>query len=526
MADNAPTPDNPSSDHSAMADYWLLVETLNGGVDALRARSQTYLPKFPNETANDYAHRKDATPFTNIYADVSRNLASKPFGRELKLKDGSDSQMIDLVEDIDGQGNSLHVFASTVFQYGIDKAIDWILVDYSKAPMDARPRSIAEEKQAGLRPYWVHISAERMLAVYSDMINGMEKIIHARIQEDVTEIEGFGEITKNRVRVMNREKLADGSYAPATYQVFEKFIDKNNDVAWMSIEGPAPITIGVIPIVPFCTGKRIGSTWRIRPPLRDVAYLQIEEYQQESNLKSVMELTCFPMLTANGVMGTEAGPNNTRVPIKVPVGPKAVLFAEPDGNGAHGSWGFIEPSAASIKTLMDHLDNTQKNIRDLGMQPLTTANLTVITAANVAMKAHSAVQAWALALKDALEQAFVFTTMWVGGTVKPVEVDIYTDFGVDMEAGTELDSLLRAQAQSVLSKQTVQDEFKRRGVLSDNFDPDEEKTRLAGEEQGLVPEHAIDPVTGEIVMPSTRAKVLPTGGPGAPPAPRPKPTVN
>jgi hypothetical protein len=45
-------------------------------------------------------------------------------------------------------------------------------------------------------------------------------------------------------------------------------------------------------------------------------------------------------------------------------------------------------------------------MRNLGRQPLATANLTVVTTANVSMKAHSAVQAWALLLKDALEQAW------------------------------------------------------------------------------------------------------------------------
>jgi hypothetical protein len=89
--------------------------------------------------------------------------------------------------------------------------------------------------------------------------------------------------------------------------------------------------------VPFITGKRIGSTWQVRPPLREIAHLQVEEYQQESNLKSVMELTCYPMLAGNGVNGSIAGDDGKAVAIRVPVGPWGVLFAPPDGTGNHGT---------------------------------------------------------------------------------------------------------------------------------------------------------------------------------------------
>ncbi len=135
------------------------------------------------------------------------------------------------------------------------------------------------------------------------------------------------------------------------------------------------------------------------------------------------------------------------------------------------------------------------------------------------MKAHSAVQAWALLFKDGLETAWQYTCDWLNRSDKP-EVAVYTDFGVDLTAQTELDSLLKAQAQGILSKQTIQKEFKRRGVLADDFDPDEEEQILAEEDQGLTPEVAIDPATGELVHPTTRPKVL-TPAPAAPAAPPP-----
>lgn len=489
-----PGPNKTSSDYDAMAPYWRMVEAILGGAEAMRAAGETYLPKFEGESPLDYEHRRKSAPFTNVYSDVSKNLASKPFARELALNEGSWDQIEKLSEDIDGQGNSLHVFAESVFQRGIDKGVDWIFVDHTRVQQpEGRPPTVAEEKAQGARPYWVHVPAERMLAVYSGRENGQEVITHARIHEPAVERDGYGEVTYDRVRVLNRETLADGTLAPATYEVLEKQTDTNGKETWVTKEGPAPLTIGVIALAPFAPGKRKGASWQFVPPLRDIAYMQVDEFQQESNLKNVLELTAYPMLAGNGI-GKPV--DSAGKEIRVPVGPRAVLFAPMGSDGKFGEWKFIEPAGSSIDALEKHLEASQNNMRDLGMQPLTKANLTVITTANVAMKAHSAVQAWAIQLKDALEQALKFTAMWLGDESKAPEADVYTDFGVDFEAGTELESLLKAEGQGVISRRTTQEEFKRRGVLSDSFDTDEEEERLALEGNDAEDEELTDPRMG------------------------------
>lgn len=477
IASQAPTPETPSSDYAAMSPYWEMVDAILGGAKAMRKAGTKYLPRFENESPQDYEHRRRSAPFTNVYADVVNNLAAKPFSKEMALKQDAGASLLTLSENIDGQGNSLHVFAARLFEDGINKAVSWVLVDYTQSEPEARVRSIEEERRAGLAPYWVHIPPEKLLAVYSDHVNGSEIITHARICEPMTVRDGFGEKTAERVRVFDRP-MADGQYGPPTvtlYQEREEDTTAPGLEVWDIIDGPRPITLGVIPLVPFIVGKREGISWQLRPPLRDIAYLQVEEYQQESNLKYVMELTCFPMLAANGVPATDSHGER----IKVPVGPKAVLFSPPSGDGKHGEWKFIEPSAESIKTLINHLDNTQKSMRDLGMMPLTTANLTVITTANVAAKAHSAVAAWALALKDALESALKLTVEWLADGSKPPEVDIHTDFAVDLQADEELGVLIQMRAEGDLSRETLWSEMRRRGVLSDNFDPATEPALIA-----------------------------------------------
>jgi hypothetical protein len=184
-----------------------------------------------------------------------------------------------------------------------------------------------------------------------------------------------------------------------------------------------------------------------------------------------------------------------------------VLFAPPDSQGNHGEWKSIEPSSESLNTLMKHLEATQKNIRDLGMAPLTQTNLTVITTANVAAKAQSQLQAWALALKDALEQAFVFTAMWLNMDAGDPDVDIYTDFGVELGDDHDITNILKAHEDGLLSKQSSLEELKRRSFLSENLDVEDEKLRLEADQKDAIAAavQAIDPVTGQPVLPSQDA---------------------
>lgn len=488
------TPDTVSSDHEAMSPYWAKVDTILGGAETMRAAGETYLPQFPNETDADYDYRRENAKFTNIFADIVGTLASKPFGEEVAVaNDGASDAIKMLAEDIDGRGNHLHVFAANTFYAGINDAVSWILVDYTKARTraDGRPLSLDEEKRQGLRPYWVHIPARRMLAVYSDVIQGKETFIHARISETVLRREGFGEVSIERVRVFNRdpifEVLADGKatdqivdYAPATFAVYEKKAKTGNrgGHGWDVAES-GDVTLGVIPLVPFVTGRRLEGAWRFAPPMLDAADLQIEHYQEETRLKMSKELVGSPMLAGNGVQPSLVDGQ----PAPVPVGPKAVLYAPPYGDsGSHGEWKYIVIDAAGLTFLASQVDATEKQLRELGRQPLmTTSGITVVAASFATQKAGSVLKAWALGLKDALEQALMLTAKWLGDGSEPTIVWNLDDLDLDLDGQDGPTTLLDARKNGDLSQETLWSEFKRRSILSADFDADEERQRIEDE---------------------------------------------
>lgn len=476
---NEKTPASTSSDYDAMIAFWSMTAAILGGTPTMRAAGQAYLPKFPNESKDDYELRLKNAKFTNIYGDILDTLASKPFEREMQIKNAD--SLADLIEDIDGQGNHLHVFAATSFHAGIANAIEWVLIDYTKdVPTSATK---AMEEQLGARPYWVRVPAQSLIAVYSESINGKETIVHARLREDAKERDGYGEVTRERVRVMDRELARNDrgevvSAGPATWELFEKQKGVNGNEVWVSI-GAGAYSIGIIPLVPFITGRRHGSSWAIKPPLADAAYLQVEHYQQESGLKHKNELNNFTMLAGQGVappMGDDGKP------MQVPAGPQTVLYAPPDGEGNSGTWEWLAVETTGLDFSLKYVQSIESQIRELGRQPLTaqSGNITTITAAFAGDKAHTVIEAWALNFKDFLENCLKITAMWRKVKVEP-EVEISTDFALSLKEDTGIDALEAAQARGALSWKTWFEEMKRRGIIGPNVTAEEEWQRLQDE---------------------------------------------
>lgn len=472
----APKPNDTSGDYKAMALYWSKVTAIMGGTDAIRKQTK-YLPKFAAETEKDYEFRRENAKFTNVYRDIVENLAQRPFAKQVALEEGS-PRLIEFSEDVDGAGNNLHVFAASAFFDGIAYASTWILVDYT--PGVPAGATVADERAAGARPYWVSIPAESLLAVYTDMVDGQEQVVHARIAEPETVRDGFGETTIERVRVFDRA-VVDGSYGPPTWQVYEKEKNAQGGEDWVALQDPQTLTIGVIPLVPFITGRRKGSGWCVYPPMQDAADLQIELFQQESNLKHAAAMTAFPVFCGNGV-DPERDDENNAMPIEI--GPGRVLYtgSSPDGNPA---WGIIEPGAQSLTFLAEQIKETIRELRELGRQPLTaqSGNLTVVTTAFAAQKGNAAIQAWALLLKDALENALRLTALWLAVEEDP-SVSIDTEFDLGFGDDASFGHVLAMKQSGDISRKATISEAKRRAILSEDYDPDEDLDEILSDVAG------------------------------------------
>lgn len=483
MADaiNTPTVATTSSEYDAMLPAWDLIGDILAGASVIRAKTEKYLPKYEDEGSEEYRRRVKTAPWRPEFADALRSLSAKPFGKEVALDDGAPDEIKTIAEDVDGRGNNITVFAYEAFSKAIANGLHAILVDYPAMQPGA---TLADQRAINARPYWVQIEAKNLIALYTAIVGGKEVVTHARIRECTIEREGFGEKTIERVRVLE----------PGIWQLWEEvkqtgYVDKKTYV--MISEGVIDRGGNTeVPLVLFYTGERKGEML-VKPPLEDLAQMQIELYQALSRQDEVLTFAGSPMLAASGMHPPSAGDG------KIAVGPKRVLFAPPS-EGSQPNWSFIQPNAANIKEIRDHVASITEDMRRLGMQPITQPHgAPTATGQSIeAAKAHSAVTKWALGLKDALELAMVYTTQFLS-IPDVVEVDVSTDFAVAPFAQAPLDALDKARARKDLSLHSYWQGLRRFDVLPSDFDPEAEELALAEEQQGLVPEVAIDPVTGK-----------------------------
>ncbi len=460
-------------DSAFMNPYWEKVDAVMDGLDGMKARGEEFLPKFRDEDTDDYKFRQTCAKFTNVYSDIVEGLASKPFEQAVQLtEDETDQpaipdQIKEFTWDVDGSGNNLTVFAAHTFLQGINNAIDWILIDHDKR--DPNIVSIADAKRAGLRPYWSHILARNVLSVKSRMEGGDEVFTYVKIFEP-------GE--PNHIREFERTDAFDAQ-GRRTTSVEWRLWEKTDKREYMLIDS-GPISIGVIPMVPFVTGRREGRRWRFTPPMRAAVETAVNLFKQETELEFKSTMSAYSMLAMIGV--TQDKTPDGKPKDKVLIGPSKAITVPPSSTpGQRADVKWIEPSSEILKFLQERIDKTIQQLRELGRQPLTasSSNITVITAAVAAGKAKSAVKAWAYRLGDTLENALNITAMWMAIEYEPT-VHVFAEFDDWME-GEDIEALLAMRKERDMSAKTLHEEMQRRGVLSSNFTTERETLRLLDE---------------------------------------------
>mgnify|MGYP003419201187 CR=1 FL=1 len=463
-----------SVDYLAMIGKWVKAADIVAGEDAIRMAGETYLPRFPDETKQEYNYRKSLAKFTNVYRDTLENLANKPFAREIELAQGTDTKKVThpaeieaFIENVDGSNSNISVFASEYFYRGINFAVDFIMVDYPNLKTDGTPRSKADEAALGLRPYWTFISCINVYEIKSKIINGVERFTYVRVFEPANGDE------PNRFRELEFDGVT------ASFKLW-KWDGKSDYIP----DGGGVITIGFIPLVPFMTGRRKGKSWQFHPPMQDSADLQIKLYRAESNLEYVKTVAAFPMLVGKGVKPTYEGQGadgqGGKI-VRLVTGPGVVLYAPfSPSSGTAGDYTYLEPTGASLTFLAQDIKDLKQDLRELGRQPLTVSsgNLTVITTAVAAGKAKTAVKKWAINLTDALSIALYYTALWMGISGYEPSLSVYDGYDdlPDGDNGASLISTLNTNGK--LSDKTMYEEFQRRGTLSSEFDYDQEMLRI------------------------------------------------
>lgn len=452
MLTTTPTVATPSREADAMSPWLSLIEDIRGGLPTMRAKASIYLPRYANEAPDDHRRRVALAPWRAEFVDGLRTLASRPFEKPTTLGENAPEPIIRFADDVDGCGNNLHTFARRFFEHAVADGLCLLLVDYPRV-VDGL-RTVADEKKAGARPYWALYPAHSIISLRMARVGDARKeIVELRLRESLVVADGFGERTIEQIRRLT----------PGHYEVWRQVETGPKVGEWMiaeegDISNGSPM-LGVDAVI-LRTGEPVGE-WAVRPPLLDLAYLQVELWKALSNVAEVLEYSASPMLVAKNI-GVQFDNSDG-----VKTGPRACLTCAEGGD-----WHYIQPEAANIGQIREHVRDVIADAQRLALQPMLVRHgMTATEVGLQAAKAHSALESWALALKDALQTALGRTIPWMTyddrktiGAWTPV-INVHADFASEIGKNETSRLVLDAVGKGVLTPEEARAELLRRSII-------------------------------------------------------------
>jgi Domain of unknown function (DUF4055) len=445
----------PSRAYEVGAAKRALPRALMGGTTAMREAARTYLPQHPAESDGSYVLRLAGTTLYNGFAETVTSQAGKFYGEPVILGENVPPALVELCENIDGQGRALTPFMVDATKEGFVDGLSFILVDY---PQVVEGATMADVRRAGARPYWILVTAAQLLGWRTENQNGQQVLAQVRISETDEEEDGeFGSKVVQRVRVLE----------PGRWRLYERReINAQGDKRWMLAE-EGTTSLPYVPLVPVYinrTGYMEGA-----PPLRTLAELNQEHWISSSEQRRALSFARFAMLLLKGFGSAKDNPG-------IVVAPDKILYGSVDADAK-----YIEHGGAGIEAGRKDIEDIERRMQTAGME-LRVENAGTVTATAAAIdsaETNAGLKAVAKGIEDSIEQALQITAdimrLPTGG-----EVEVNDDFGANVIAGnvSEL-SLLRSGGN--ISQPTLWEELKRRGVLDEDFDADKEQVLLAAE---------------------------------------------
>ncbi len=419
--------------------HWLMIEDLAGGTYEIRMKHRRYLPQEPREQDDAYENRLARSTCPPYFQRLERMLAGMLTRKPVKLQDVGDAQREQLF-DVDLQGNDLNVWTYEAARKMIRYGHVGVLVD---VPQDGNGR-----------PYWVTYTPREILGYRTEIIDGKTTFTQLRLLEKIIEPDGeYGEKEVTQVRV-----LYQGRYE----------IHRKNDNGKFVVVDSGETTLSEIPFsVAYANRLTLMES---RPPLEDIAELNIKAYQVQSDLDNQLHISAVPLLGFFGFPQSAeevtAGPN------------EAIAFP------AEGRAEYIEPTGRSFDSQFQRLEQLEKQINELGLAAVLGQKLSAETAEAKKIdrsQGDSTMMVVAQQMQDLIDNSLVFHAQLLG-TTEIGSSFVNRDFLSTRLEPKEIQSLLQLYTAGTITQKTLLDQLTQGEVLGDEFDVDEEieATQMGG----------------------------------------------
>jgi hypothetical protein len=482
----------PGTGYSQMAEAWELILDLLGGTRAMREAAKKWLPQEAQELDDSYFSRLHRSILYNALKDTISKLRNRPFKVPVIVTDLPDGLSY-LEEDVDGMGTTLSDFAKGIIENLIKFGKAHIYVDHSNmAPGDdgsestARNRqdsnqqtsgqstgdtaasianiTIQGEKDAGARVFFWNISPVDLIGWQTETLNNVTNLTQIRVQETAIEPNGdYDDMEVKYINVFNKD----------SWEIWRQDDDDPNKY---DIVGAGPSTLGKIPLITIYADKTGFLT--ADPPMEDLAWLNLAHWQSYSDQRNILKYSRFALLFGRGIPKKQIDAADGVV-----VGPMRAILTESET----AELMYVEPAGKGIEAGENDLADLEKKMQVLGNQPMVkNVAVTATTDRIDESRTVSQLQAWVVAAERGLLHALELASEW--RKIDPPEtmqVDIFHDFEATVLGGGDKDLLHKMRDKRQITNELMLREEQRRGVFSEDMDPEAEAKAVADEEEDI-----------------------------------------
>ena len=441
--------DSPFTRTRAVMDMvkgWEIMKAVTSGTEYLRDNSEAFLPLEPREDYEAYLSRVNRAVFSPYTQRLIRAATGLIMRKPITLI--GDSYWTDVfAKDVDGCGSDLDEYARRVLICSLTYGQSHILVDY---PAPTGALTLAEERAQNRRPYWIEIDPTNIYGWRLDREVNYGSIIQVRIAEKAVVPSGeFGEQVFDQVRVIE----------PGKYRVYRKVSPKKDlinleDNSYSgNFDGPenekdyelvdsGVFSLGEVPLVSVYSSKT--DTLASKPPLLDIAYLNLAHFQRQADLIHSLHVASQPMLVLEG------WDDQTK---DMSISVNYAMATQP-GNKVY----YVEPASSAFEAQTNEIQELQLQMATLGISTLSQQKFVAESADARRLDrvdTNSMLSMVSLELEQKLQKVFNLSADYLG--IKPPEVKISRDFDIERLIGQDITALTSLFDQKVIDREEFRD---------------------------------------------------------------------
>ena len=441
--------DSPFTRTRAVMDMvkgWEIMKAVTNGTEYLRDNSEAFLPLEPREDYTAYLSRVNRAVFSPYTQRLIRAATGLIMRKPITLI--GDSYWTDIfAKDVDGCGSDLDEYARRVLICSLTYGQSHILVDY---PAPTGALSLAEERAQNRRPYWIEIDPTNIYGWRLDREVNYGSMIQVRIAEKAVVPSGeFGEQVFDQVRVIE----------PGKYSIYRKVSPKKDlinlqDTTYAgNFDGPenekdyelvdsGAFSLGEVPLVSVYSGKT--DTLTSKPPLLDIAYLNLAHFQRQADLIHSLHVASQPLLVMEG------WDDQTK---DMAISVNYAMATQP-GNKIY----YVEPAASAFEAQAAEIQELQLQMATLGISTLSQQKFVAESADARRLDrvdTNSMLSMVSLELEQKLQKVFNLSANYLG--IEPPEVKISRDFDIERLIGQDITALTSLFDQKVIGREEFRD---------------------------------------------------------------------